>query len=164
MERAGTYKFSTFYWLNCMWGHILSLKMEWIFTLFVTQLTPWGVTSICSDHFFWSEYRMNRMRFHSSSSEFHATGVRIEWNSLLNEWNFFTPIDGVNYSLNFFLESRLRFPNLAFYIIKHVKHVRNGHHGLTEVPLEMPPDHDQQNKIEISLCDSTLLTHGQTRS
>ena len=51
-----------------------------------------SLSSDVSDHFFWSEYRVNRTRFHSLSSEFSLyTGVRIEWNSLLNEWNFFTP-------------------------------------------------------------------------
>ena len=58
-----------------------------------------------SDHFFWSEYRVNRTRFHSLSSEF----------SLYWSWNRvkFTPqrvkslhcIDGVNYSLDLCLES-----------------------------------------------------------
>ena len=52
-------------------GYIIlySLKMEWIFTLTVTEVTLWGVSDV-SDHFFWSGYRVNRTRFHSLSSEF----------------------------------------------------------------------------------------------
>ena len=51
---------------------VLSNKsgVNFYFTLFVTDV---------SDHFFWSEYRVNRTRFHSLGSEFfHSTGVRIE--------------------------------------------------------------------------------------
>ena len=34
---------------------------------------------------------------------FHSTGVRIEWNSLLNAWTFFTPqMEWRHYSLDFF--------------------------------------------------------------
>ena len=68
--------------INETWMHIpffastfehcaLFKNMEWIFTLFVTGVTPWGVTSVTvSDHFFWSEHRVNRTRFHSLRSEF----------------------------------------------------------------------------------------------
>ena len=94
---------------------------DWTMTLFVAPTESWKIVnctlcmtfvlskngvnfhSIChrdhslgsdlSDHFFWSEYRVNRTRVHSLSSEFSLyTGVRIEWNSLLNEWNFFHSI------------------------------------------------------------------------
>ena len=39
--------------------------MECIFTLFVTEVTPQGVT-------FRNEYRVNRARFHSLSIEFYS--------------------------------------------------------------------------------------------
>ena len=64
-------------------------KMEWIFTLFVTDVTPWGVTSVITSfgvNIEWTGRDSTRWVVN-----FHSTGVRIEWNSLLNEWNFFSP-------------------------------------------------------------------------
>ena len=73
------------------------LKKITLFTLFSLL----GYSDV-SDHFFWSEYLVDRTRFHSLSSEFSLY------------WTFnrvkFTPqrvkslhsIDGVNYSLDFF--------------------------------------------------------------
>ena len=88
----------------CHYYCILSLKMEWIFTLFVTDVTPCGVTSVITS--FGVNIKWTGRDSTRRVVNFHSTGVRIEWNSLLNEWNFFTPINGVNYSLDFFfLES-----------------------------------------------------------
>ena len=72
--------------------------------------TPWVVTSVITS--FWSEYRVNRPDETSLAEYWIFTLlelVRIEWNSLLNEWNLFTPysIDGVNYSLDFFQRVQL---------------------------------------------------------
>ena len=69
---------------------IYSLKrIEWIFTLFVTDVTPWEVTSVITSfgvNIEWTGQDSTRWVVN-----FHSTGVRIEWNSLLNEWNFLTP-------------------------------------------------------------------------
>ena len=66
--------------------------MEWIFTLFVTEVTPWGETTSVITSFGvnieWTGRDSTRWEMN-----IHSTGVRIEWNSLLNEWN---------YSLDFF--------------------------------------------------------------
>ena len=83
---------------RCPYFKILSKKMEWIFTLFVT-VTPWGVTSVITS--FGVNIEWTGRDFTRWEVNFHSTGVRIEWNSLLNEWNFFTPMDGMNYSLDF---------------------------------------------------------------
>ena len=65
-------------------------KMERIFTLFVTEVTPSVITVF---FWSWSEYRVNRTRFHSLRTEFFTLPeLESEWNSLLNEWNFFTPL------------------------------------------------------------------------
>ena len=57
-----------------------------MFTLFVTEVTPTsGITSF-GLHIEWTGRDSTRWEVN-----FHSTGVRIEWNSLLNEWNFFTP-------------------------------------------------------------------------
>ena len=65
-------------WLS--WEHGVSKQslneMDWIFTLFVTDVTPQLI-----DRFFWSEYRVNRGR----DFTLLPTGVRIKWNSLLSE-------------------------------------------------------------------------------
>ena len=76
---------------------IYSLKIEWIFTLFVTDVTPWVVTLVITSfevNIEWTGRDSTRWVVN-----FHSTGVRSEWNSL----------DGVNYSLDFFLESTWAF-------------------------------------------------------
>ena len=87
--------------------HVLSRKIEWIFTLFVTDVTPWVVTSVITSfgvNIEWTVRDSTRWVVN-----FHSTGVRIEWISLLNEWNLFTPsiihsisFHSVYYSLDFF--------------------------------------------------------------
>ena len=42
---------------------VTHFKIDWIFTIFPTDATPRG--GDVSDRFFWSEYRVNRTRFHS---------------------------------------------------------------------------------------------------
>ena len=64
---------------------LLSKIMEWIFTLFVTDVTPWGVTSVITSfgvNIEWTGRDSTRWVVN-----FHSTGFRIEWNSL----DFFTP-------------------------------------------------------------------------
>ena len=64
--------------------------IEWIFTLFFTDVTPKGVTWVITSlgvNIEWTGRDSTRWWV----VNFHSTGVRIEWNSLLNEWNFFTP-------------------------------------------------------------------------
>ena len=93
-------------WLHCFSGHggrnILSKKIEWIFTLFVTDVTPWGVTSVIT------AFGVNIEWTGRDSARWvvncHSTGVRIEWNSLLNEWNFFIP--WMEWIIHSILESR----------------------------------------------------------
>ena len=58
-----------------------------------------------NDHFFWSEYRVNRTRFHSLSSEFslYWSCNRVKFTP--QRMKFLHSIDGVKYSLVFvFLE------------------------------------------------------------
>ena len=123
------------------WSRQMAGFIEWLLLyvcninsilLFSNQNSLWNRVnfhSIChwrhslgsdvSDHFFWSEYRVesrpvhsiftpkeviitdvttqgvtsvtSRVKIHSILKIILTTGVRIEWNSLLNEWNFFTP-------------------------------------------------------------------------
>ena len=81
-------KFNRRCYLHVMSENVLSLKIEWIFTLFVTEVTPWGVTSMITSFGVNIEWTgRDSTRF----SEIHSTGIRIEWNLLFNEWHFFTP-------------------------------------------------------------------------
>ena len=62
------------------------------------------------DHFFWSEYRVNRTRFHSLSSEFSlwpTNTLELESSEIHSSTSEISSlhIDGVNYSLDLFLES-----------------------------------------------------------
>ena len=62
---------------------ILSKKIEWTFTLFVTDVTPWVVTSVITSfgvNIEWTGRDSTRYWV----VNFYSTGVRIEWNSLLN--------------------------------------------------------------------------------
>ena len=68
-----------------VWGVILK-KIEWILTLFVTDVTPWLVTSVITS--FGVNIEWTGRDFTRWVVKFHSTWVRIEWNSLLNEWNF----------------------------------------------------------------------------
>ena len=64
-----------------MFYSFYSLKI--IFTLFVTDVTPWVVTSVITSfgvNIEWTGQDSTRLVVY-----FHSTGVRIEWNSLLNE-------------------------------------------------------------------------------
>ena len=65
---------------------IYSLKKITLFTLFSLL---WVVTSVITSlgvNIEWTGRDFTRWVVN-----FHSTGVRIEWNSLLNEWNLFTP-------------------------------------------------------------------------
>ena len=56
---------------------------------FHSIFTPWVVTSVITSfrvNIEWTGRDSNRWVVN-----FHSTGVRIEWNSLLNEWHLFTP-------------------------------------------------------------------------
>ena len=70
--------------------------------LFFTEVTPWGVTSVITSfgvNIEWTGRDSTRWVVN-----FHSTAVRIEWNSLLNEWNFFTPsMEWINHSIFYFL-------------------------------------------------------------
>ena len=61
-----------------------------------------SLRSDVSDHFFWSEYRVNRTKFHSLSSEFHSIlELESSWIHSSTSESLHSR-DGVNYSLDFF--------------------------------------------------------------
>ena len=113
-----------------------------MFTLFVTEVTPWGLGSDLSDHFVWSEYRgVNQTRF-------PPQGVK----------NFHS-IYGVNYSLDFFFFYREKRP--FFRVSKRVSRawferaLRS--HGLKSgFQIRKGPNHVPKR---LSECDSFLCEH-----
>ena len=67
-----------------------SPKIEWISLYFSLTSLPgqWRQWSLLLE---WISSEPDDIPLVNWVVDFHSTGVRIEWNSLLNEWNFFTP-------------------------------------------------------------------------
>ena len=76
-----------------------SQNIEWNFH---SIFTPSEVTSVITS--FGVNIEWTGRDFTQWVVNIHSTGIRIEWNSLLNEWYLFHSIDGVNYSLDLFRE------------------------------------------------------------
>ena len=104
----------------------LSLNMEWTFTLFVTEVTPWRVTLVITSfgvNIEWTERDSTRWVVN-----FHSTGVRTSLKFTPWRVKFLHSIDGVNYSLDIFREYVCNVTELqTHYIIASITNKRGNH-------------------------------------